>query len=300
MGTPFITFLEPSRLDGYTPGASREHQPPSIPSAFLDAMEVREEVFVQEQEVPLDNEFDSDDARSCHWVVYASVNKTEEPEVRDEATGAVIRPRKSSTRSTPVGTLRLVPFPHDPHPVEGGVYWGGRLQDGGAPGGAADDDPERRRAQQEAQQRAGWAHRRASSTADPRGQRAYIVDRPTSFHDGREPYVKLGRLAVSREFRGHRLAGLLVNTALAWIRANPAYFNPSIKELGLENMGATSERDVPKWNGLVCVHAQKQVVPAWSKWGFQVDEGMGSWDEEGIPHVGMFQRLAINPNQIRI
>ncbi|KAF4126330.1 Acetyltransferase (GNAT) family [Geosmithia morbida] len=287
MGTPFITFLEPSKLEGYMPGELRDRQPPTIPSAFLDAMEVREEVFVQEQGVPANNEFDSDDRRSCHWVIYASVNKTEEVEVRDD-NGNVVRPRKSSTRSTPVGTVRLVPFPHDPHPVDGGTYWGNKL---------IEDDADPQTASSQAK-----THVRTASlaTAAAPHSKPYIVDRPTTFHDGREPYVKLGRLAVSKEFRGHRLAGLLVNTVLNWLKANPTYFNPSIKELGLENIGATSERDIPKWKGLVCAHAQERAVRAWSKWGFQVDEGMGRWYEEGIPHVGMFQRLAIDSDRIRI
>jgi predicted GNAT family N-acyltransferase len=68
----------------------------------------------------------------------------------------------------------------------------------------------------------------------------------------------------------------------------------------LENIGATNERDVPKWNGLICVHSQEKVQGAWAKWGFEVDEGMGKWEEEGIAHVGMFLRLDIDPNQIRI
>ncbi|CAG9979385.1 unnamed protein product [Clonostachys byssicola] len=271
MGTPFITFLEPSKLEGYKPGAPREDQPSTIASAFLDAMEVREEVFVKEQKVPAENEFDPDDARSCHWIVYASINKTEELEIRDER-GNVIQPRKSSTRSTPIGTIRLVPFPHDPHPKNGGKYWNGVLE-------GEDDFP-----------------------VGPiqTGGKRYITDRPTSFHDGKEPYVKLGRLAVIKEFRGHRIAGLLVQTVLAWVKANPTFFNPSIKELGLESIGALSERDVPKWRGLVCVHAQEQVVDVWAKWGFQVDEEMGKWEEEGISHVGMFQRLSVDTDQIRI
>jgi predicted GNAT family N-acyltransferase len=41
------------------------------------------------------------------------------------------------------------------------------------------------------------------------------------------------------------------------------------------------------------VHAQEQVVGTWKRWGFEVDEGMGRWDEEGIMHVGMFTRLPI-------
>jgi hypothetical protein len=68
MGTPFITFLGPSNLDGYDRKKSSLEQPTNVPKTFLDAMEVREEVFVKEQGVPLENEFDSDDPRACHWV----------------------------------------------------------------------------------------------------------------------------------------------------------------------------------------------------------------------------------------
>ncbi|KAF7559226.1 hypothetical protein G7046_g4944 [Stylonectria norvegica] len=271
MGTPFITFLEPSKLEGFQRGAPLEQQPPTIPRAFLDAMEVREKVFVQEQGVPADNEFDADDPRCCHWVVYASVNKTEELEIRDKE-GNVVQPRKSSTRSTPIGTVRLVPFPHEAHPKAGGVYWNGVLEGG--------DDGQ------------------ANGTGRPEG--ASGVDRATTLHDGKEPYVKLGRLAVVKEFRGNRLAGLLVKTVLSWLRSNPSFFDPSIKELGLEQLGATSEREVPKWNGLVCVHAQEAVIGAWKKFGFKVDDAMGTWQEEGIAHVGMFQRLEFEPKQIRI
>ncbi|POR37853.1 Uncharacterized protein TPAR_01944 [Tolypocladium paradoxum] len=271
MGTPFITLLEPSKLEGFQAGVPHDAQPASIPRPFLDAMEVRESVFVEEQKVPLENEFDADDPRSCHWVVYASVNKTEELEVRDED-GNVIQPRKSSTRTTPIGTIRLVPFPHDQHPKAGGTYWNGVLE--------GDDE---------------------KSPSSPGGPNKTVgTDRPTSFHDGKEPYVKLGRLSVVKEFRGNNLAGLLVSTVLSWLRENPAYFDPSITELGLESMGATNETEIPKWGGLVCVHAQEQVVGAWSKWGFRVDEGMGRWWEEDIPHVGMFQRLQVSPKEVRI
>jgi predicted GNAT family N-acyltransferase len=272
MGTPFITFLGPSRLEGYRAGKPRELQPSCIPSPFLDAMEVREAVFVSEQGVPLENEFDSDDCRSCHWVIYASVNKTEEVEVRDED-GNVVKPRKSSTRSTPIGTIRLVPFPHEPHPVVNGKYWNNVLEGQG------------------------------NSSSEPElvsAMKPYIIDRPTSFHDGKEPYVKIGRLAVVKEFRGHRLAGLLIQAVLAWLKKNPTYFNPSIKELGLENMAVSNERDIPKWQGLVCIHAQESVTAFWRKWGFEIDEGMGKWWEEGIPHVGMFHRLEVDADQIRI
>lgn len=266
MGTPFITFLEPSKLEGFMRGAPRDSQPPTIPTAFLDAMEVRERVFVEEQGVKSEFEFDSDDPRACHWVVYASVNKTEELEVRDED-GNVVQPRKSSTRSTPIGTIRLVPFPHEAHPKPGGKYYNGQLE---------------------------------GEKPSEETQAAYITDRATTFHDGKEPYVKLGRLAVIPEFRGHRVAGLLVSTVLGWLKNNPSYFDPSIKELGLEQLGAKNEMDIPKWNGLICVHAQDKVIGAWAKWGFKSDEGMGTWWEEGIAHVGMFQRIETIPKQVLI
>ncbi|KAI9158567.1 hypothetical protein HJFPF1_06565 [Paramyrothecium foliicola] len=272
MGTPFVTILEPSKLEGYQPGAPAEAQPSSVPPTFLDAMEVRNKVFVEEQGVPAENEFDADDERSCHWVVYASVNQTEAAEVRDDD-GNVLQPRKSSTRSTPIGTIRVVPFPHAPHPEIGAHYYDGILTDANGKKIELDNGPP---------------------------EVSFGKDRQTTFHDGREPYVKLGRLAVVKEFRGHGIARLLVNTTLNWLRQNPSYFDPSIRELGLEQIGASSETDIPKWGGLVGTHAQTSVKDVWMKWGFEVDDGMGHWWEEGMPHVGMFQRLDIAPKQIRI
>ncbi|RCI14425.1 hypothetical protein L249_6183 [Ophiocordyceps polyrhachis-furcata BCC 54312] len=226
---PLVALLEPCKLEGFRPGAPRHQQLASVPRLFADATEIRQRVFVEEQKVPVENEFDADDSRSCHWVVYVTSN--------DER--------------VPVGTIRLVPFPHDPHPQGGGRYWNGILEGQGE----------------------------ASSQA---------VDRSTSFHDGKEPYVKLGRLAIMREYRGKGLAGLLVKTALRWMEANPSYFDSITPARCLDE---STPVKTPRWNGLVCAHAQQQAVGAWSKWGFQVDEAMGSWWEEGIAHLGMFQRL---------
>lgn len=207
-------------------------------------MEVRETVFVAEQGVPLEYELDADDPRSCHWVVYASVNQTTEPEQRDAGTGEVVRPRRSVTRSQPVGTLRVVPFPHPPHPRDGGWYVDNVLQerppndasttntttstrttttittDGGAEtggGGGATTLTKPQSAAEEERQ----------TSALPFGP-----DRATTYHDGREPYVKIGRMAVIPEFRGHRISGQLWRAARAWLEAHPAYFNPSVTELG--------------------------------------------------------------------
>jgi hypothetical protein len=44
-----------------------------IPLTFVDAMRVREIVFVKEQNKELEDEFDMEDGRSYHWVAYASV-----------------------------------------------------------------------------------------------------------------------------------------------------------------------------------------------------------------------------------
>ncbi|PBP27533.1 acetyltransferase [Diplocarpon rosae] len=192
MGTPFINFLGPTDLHGYNRHAPATQQPDNIPKTFLDAMEVREQVFVEEQKVPIENEFDSDDHRACHWVIYASVNTVTDPEVKDSE-GNLISRKKSVTRSTPIGTIRLVPFPHPPHPEPNSRYTADALETG------------------------------------------------------------------SR----------------------------------MEKMKTEIGGDLGVWKGLVCVHAQKQVEKTWAKWGFKLDEEMGTWQEEGLEHVGMFTRLEL-------
>lgn len=289
MGTPFISLQEPTALDGYLIGKPQEEQPNTIPKTFIDAMEVRTAVFVDEQNVPAENEVDSDDRRSCHWIVYASVNKVVQEEVVD-GQGNIVTPRRSSTRSTPIGTVRCVPFPHEAHPVPNGDYWNGELTGTVGPDGTVTP----------CEPKADSA-RRTSVVGGIEGGDATVgrpslplpTDRATTLHDGKEPYVKLGRLAVVKEFRGHGIAKLLVRTALAWLRSHPTFFNPSVTELGLEAIGVTTEKEIPQWGGLVCVHAQEQVISTWKRLGFEVDEGMGRWKEEGIWHVGMFQRLNI-------
>ncbi|PMD45968.1 hypothetical protein L207DRAFT_506959 [Hyaloscypha variabilis F] len=263
MGTPFLAFIGPTNLDGYNRSLPPSEQPSSIPKTFLDAMEVREEVFVQEQGVPLDNEFDADDARACHWVIYASINETTTPE-RQDADGNIVSSKQSITISKPIGTIRLVPFPHPPHHEPGSSYAADALETSSSP------------------------------TTEPL---PYIVDRATTYHDGKEPYIKLGRLAVVKEFRGSGLARMLVSASMTWAQQNPTYFNPSVKSMGMEKIGALLLDEIPVWKGLICVHAQEQVAKTWAKWGYKVDEGMGTWIEEGINHVGMFQRLNIEKQE---
>jgi predicted GNAT family N-acyltransferase len=189
-------------------------------------------------------------------VVYASINTMTDPEVKDPE-GNIIQRKRSVTRTTPIGTIRLVPFPHAPHPEPGSNLTFGPPED-------------------------------ESMNPPP-----YVIDRATTYHDGVEPYIKLGRIAVVKEFRGAGIAKILANAAITWAQQNPTFFNPSVAEMGMEKLGATRTDEIPVWKGLVCVHAQEAVEKAWAKWGFKTDEGMGKWGEEGIMHVGMFQRLNI-------
>lgn len=256
---PFVAFQPPAKkaLDKYDSSRPPKEQraDANLPSTFIDAMIVREQVFVREQHIPLKNEFDSDDARSCHWVIYAT-DCLQEDAVTDPDTGAVTLPAEARSTAIPIGTIRMVPFPHCPHPKAGREYVDGKLLP----------------------PRAGAEASNAQDSDEPEGQAPYgYKDRETSHHDGEEPYVKLGRLAVIREHRNKHYAGLLINAALDWAMKNWTYFNPS--------------RARAEWDGLVCVHAQVGAVRTWQRHGFVQDELMGKWYEEGIPHVGMFRRL---------
>lgn len=214
-------------------------------------MSIRETVFVHGQSVPLENELDADDPRSWHWVVYASVGAPK---------GGVSEPRRGSgSGRVPVGTLRLVPPPHPPHPDEGGRYAIDNTADA-APGGAG------------------------ASAAAERGE-----NRKTGVHDGVEAYVKLGRLATLEEYRGLGLGRLLVNTALEWVQRHAEEVSQGSADAVEREREGAEER----WRGLVLVHAQVGVQGFWKGLGFVRDEGLGEWWEEGIRHVGMWRRLEV-------
>ena len=189
----------------------------SVPRGFIDAMVVREEVYVKEQKVPLDNELDEDDEKSWHWVAY----------VKDKSGGS---------KPEPVGTIRLVPPPHPAHPSGG---FG------------------------------------------------------TAVHDEREPYVKLGRLAVLPMYRGAGIARPLVENTVTFVRENTAEIVPSLDGTFDHSSNQTSNESSQSANpfrGLILAHAQTVVQKFWRKYGFVTDESMGEWDEEGIDHVGMWLR----------
>lgn len=63
-----------------------------------------------------------------------------------------------------------------------------------------------------------------------------MVDRATTYHDGKEPYIKLGRLAVMKEFRGAGISGRLVNGAVLWLKNNPTYFDRFISQAGVSGV----------------------------------------------------------------
>lgn len=206
----------------------------ALPSGFIDAMTVREEVYVQEQNVPLENELDEDDKRSFHWVAYASVSAKSTSPARDEKLEG--SRRSSGSTKMPIGTIRLVPPPHPPH---------------------------------------------------PNGKHS------TDIHDGREAYAKLGRLAVVKEFRKAGIASLLVNTALAFAKNHPYDLVPHRDAMDAVIREATGQGVSLDFKGLVLVHSQTAVQKVWRKYGFETDESMGHWDEEGIDHVGMWKRLDV-------
>ncbi|CAN9473589.1 unnamed protein product [Alternaria alternata] len=70
-GTEFVNTVCPLKgaLDGYDNTIPCRKQKIHVPQNFCDAMAIREEVY-GEQGVPLEAEFDEDDARSWHWVAY--------------------------------------------------------------------------------------------------------------------------------------------------------------------------------------------------------------------------------------
>ncbi|KAK3396744.1 acyl-CoA N-acyltransferase [Sordaria brevicollis] len=233
----------------------------SVPKTFLDAMTVREAVFIREQQIPAENEFDVNDARCVHFVCYASSSDADDADddadADDDDADAEDDDDDDDDEPRPVGTVRIVPFPHAPHPVKGGRYLGDELVNHDELDGETV---------------------KALEVAEESGR-----DRKTSLHDGEETYLKLGRLAVLPEFRGRGVANQLIQKAVEWMREHPQYFCTGVKGDGL------------KWHGLFCVHAQVSAMNVWKRAGFVIDEEMGRWWEEGIEHVGMWRRVEVKP-----
>lgn len=271
-GTEFVNLLAPLKtaLDGYDNTKPCSKQTISIPQTFRDAMSVREDVY-GEQGVPLEAEFDEDDARSWHWVAYASVashSSTQPKSMRMRSvspnTPADDARRASATAvRVPVATIRLIPPPHGPNKYA-------------EADNKADKHPD----------------------ADPPTEKA------ENAHPA-EPYIKLGRLAALHAYRGLGLGKLLINAALDFATLNPdrIYSPPSPTALEKAQMqGSNKEKEIT-WQGLVMIHAQANLKSMWEKQGFSEEllneEGEVEihaeprWIEEGIEHVGMWKRLPV-------
>ncbi|RPA83379.1 acyl-CoA N-acyltransferase [Ascobolus immersus RN42] len=97
----------------------------------------------------------------------------------------------------------------------------------------------------------------------------------------RKRYIKLGRLAILKDYRRIGLGSRLVEEAVEWmkVRENRDSVVPVVDGEG--------------WDGRILVHAQVAAQKAWERYGFVVDESMGVWDEEGIDHVGMWRTVQL-------
>ncbi|MCJ1329512.1 hypothetical protein MMC10_006192 [Thelotrema lepadinum] len=260
MSTQFLNIVFPpgAIIRQYPKDDPAASAPEIIPAGFADAMTVRKAVFINEQGCSLANEIDSDDEKSYHWVVYGSVgvpkSGSPEPAGGDVKHRSEYERRKSIGGQVPVGTVRLVPPPHGLHPRPGSVDG-----NGGEPVEVVDKG-----------------------------------DRKTKFHDGKELYIKFGRMATVKEFRGMGLGRLLMTSAFEWAKKNK-------KTLGLVPQDAVEmeklsrelggKLDSKEWKGKILVHSQKTAVKFYTGMGFEEDEEIGSWIEEGIEHVAMWKTL---------
>ena len=279
-GTEFMSTLPPPKgdLDGWDRTKPWNQQTANnIPLVFKDAMSVREEVF-GEQGVPLEAEFDEDDARSWHWVVYASVGTSSSSPPKniltrsDSANTPADDARRASATAQrlPVGTMRLIPPPHGPNKY-------------------LEDKPE-----------------------DKLEDKHTDADTPISnkTEHTSEPYVKLGRLSVLAPYRKLNLSKLLINSVLDFAAQRPdaIYIPPSPTTRELAALQGPNAMRPFSWQGLVMIHAQVQLKHMWEKHGFREelrnDNGEVEipvephWMEEGIEHVGMWKRLKVAPGRL--
>ncbi|RAO67726.1 uncharacterized protein BHQ10_003738 [Talaromyces amestolkiae] len=107
-----------------------------------------------------------------------------------------------------------------------------------------------------------------------------------------EAYIKITRVAVLPAFRGYGVSRLLMRTVEDWARQNKAVIDQ------MYSLVAAADRKEERtkegwWNGLIGLHAQVQVERMYASMGYETDDSMGRWDEEGIEHVGMFKRVDV-------
>lgn len=105
--------------------------------------------------------------------------------------------------------------------------------------------------------------------------------------DGVEGYVKIGRLATVREARGQGWGRVLVEEVVDWAGRNKEVVGREVEKQG------EGEEESGGWKGLIGCHAQSHLEGWYGKLGFVRDAGMGEWEEDGIPHVGMWRRVEV-------
>ncbi|KAJ5493538.1 hypothetical protein N7463_009625 [Penicillium fimorum] len=106
-----------------------------------------------------------------------------------------------------------------------------------------------------------------------------------------EPCIKLTRVAIMPSFRGLGLGRRLVETALEWAAVHAADIDEAAAQIA--SRGQSPVTRIP-WRGLVLVHAQVDVEGMYAGLGFETDQSLGRWDEEGIEHVGMFRWVVLD------
>ncbi|KAI5788836.1 acyl-CoA N-acyltransferase [Peziza echinospora] len=295
--TPFITFIpagvapSPSASDPDT--KQRTASDPRYP-AFRDAMTVREEVFVKEQNVPLENELDEDDRRSFHWVVYASVASSSTSHRQHQHHYPTSGGGGSLTSRIPVGTIRLIPPPHAAHSAGVGSHH--HHPDSPPPRDAPQPDPSHGNyiklgrlatlsnfrglgiGKLLVQTALNWAVEHAD---DIRGE-------PKSTLGGSTSTSKRSSISNTAEETTAAAGGI------ASVYASPrGSISAGSGARGLGESVGTLLGGRVGWDGKVLVHSQVSAKHVWEKFGFTVDTSMGEWDEEGIMHVGMWKQLQL-------
>lgn len=279
--------------------------------------------------MPLENEFDEDDLRSHHWILYTSHASTVginaaghvSNVIFDISTGITAEQNLSTippANAVPAGTVRLVPPPHPPHHVVPSTL---HIASSAALAAHADAPEAACANAQNAQTQKAMHAPPATNSQNPNKPHHVPGIGPL---DPEEPYIKLGRLAIVKPCRGSGLGPLLVETAIAWALENPqqmadmetlyvhiftsltAYrlnhfadlrssgdIHPADDHVDVSTRGRTSASPRP-WNGLILTHAQRPLEQYYNRLGFVRDEIMGVWDEEGIDHIGMWRRVDVS------
>ena len=237
---------------------------------------MREEVFVTEQGVPAENEIDGDESRSWHWVIYANSGDGGGDGSGSRGDGCSAGAGKG-VGLVPVGTVRLVPPPHDLH-----------LQHSFTSACMSASVPVSSASSALSSTSFTVAGSDISSTSiNSRGEQ----------QDG-EPYVKLTRLAVLQTHRRRGFAARLTQTCLDWAAAHASEIDRSAGSRGLDQIPVEADERLSfrQWQGLVRIHAQIGAVRWYEGQGFELDKDekgkvRDGWDEEGIWHLGMWKRV---------